>query len=104
MKLKLDNVQRSRLKVTTIISCLLLSMSFFPMYVIIKSLELGDTSSVSAWAAWSAIATTIGMLAGYYVNKETNRPSFVNQTHVNLSQNTGEELGEDYSDPESIPL
>lgn len=102
-RLKLDNVQRSRLKVTTAGITVLFVASLFPTYIIYLSVKNGSMDNSSAWAAWSSMFGTMGMLIGYYVNKETNRPSFINKTYVDTSIN-GSSIEEDFSDPESIPL
>jgi len=102
-RLKLDNVQRSRLKVTTAGITVLFVASLFPTYIIYLSVKNGSMDNSSAWAAWSSMFGTMGMLIGYYVNKETNRPSFINKTYVG-NTNNGEILEENYTDPENIPL
>lgn len=68
--------------------------------MIYKYALLGDTNPVAAWSAWGTIVTAIATLAGYYVNKDTQRPSDVINTITNVDLN----LDEDEDDPDEIPL
>lgn len=96
----LTNVQRSRLKVTVIGSIALYLLTLFPMYIILTASFSGFFELAAAWTAWGICVTSIATLIGYYVNKDTQRPSFINNTIVDI----GDALSEDESDDEDIPL
>lgn len=101
----IDNIQRSRLKVTLIVCGVLLLLSSFPMWFIHYAALRGDFHVNAAWSAWGVGITAIGTLAGYYVNKESNRPSFVNNTVSNIHIPEARVLeGEDESDPQTMPI
>lgn len=97
MKIDLTNVQRSRLKVTMSMCIVLMAFSCFPMYIIVKAANIGIFGLVAAWSAWGTSVGAIATLAGYYVNKDTQRPSNVMNTYVGHDH-------EDEDDPEDIPL
>lgn len=68
------------------------------MYVIVSASHLEVFELASAWGAWASAISGVGVLIGYYVNKDTQRPSFVNNTIIGMPNN------EDHDDPEDIPL
>jgi hypothetical protein len=96
----LNKMERSRLKLTIAFSTLLFLLTFFPMWIITMASLDSMYEVVAAWSAWAACVGAIATLVGYYVNKETTRPSFVNNTTVDLNKL----IGEDHSDPEEMPL
>ena len=93
----LSKLTRSRLKLTIVFSVVVFILSLFPSYIILLAAEIGIFETTAAWSAWGICISTIGLLIGYYVSKETNRPSMVTNTYVNTDF-------EDQSDPEEIPL
>lgn len=101
-KIELTAMARSRLKLTivgTIICTLALSL---PTYVILKATSFGMFDLTQPWIAWAGVIATLGGIIGYYVNRETARPSLL----INTGDNFGQKIlpGEDESDPENIPL
>lgn len=109
MPFNIDRLNRSRLKVTLIMCSALIVLTFFPMYIINKAASHNFFEINAAWVAWGSAITAIGTLAGYYINVESKRPSFVNQTISNFGDGVSDAVekvlpGEDESDPAEIPL
>jgi hypothetical protein len=92
-------MKRTRIKITIAIGVLITLMSILPAYVIIKATTLGKYDLASTWMSLATMVTAIATVSGYYLSRETSRPSFVNNTTVDVGG-----LLEDESDPEEIPL
>jgi hypothetical protein len=104
--MKLSLKERSRLKITLIGSIGLAAIAAFPSYVIIRSLDLGHYEAYSAWTAWGICIAAIPTLLGYYIQKETVRPSLGGNFFQNRIPKGFKKLvdEEDDTDPEQIPL
>lgn len=100
---KLNSMQRSRLKLTIVGAALMFAVLLFPIYIINKAAESAIFEVSAPWIALGTIITTIGGIIGYYVNKESYRPSLIS---TNIVTNAKEKIldGEDESDPDNIPL
>lgn len=105
---KIDNINRSRLKVTIVASVALIILAFFPMWFIYFAAVRGEFHAVAAWSSWAATITAMATLAGFYIKKDSDRPSFVNNTVSNIHVPELMERkvldGEDESDPAETPL
>ena len=101
--MKLNNMQRTRLKLTIMGAILLFIVLMFPIYIIYKASQSAIFELSAPWITFGTIVTTIGAVIGYYVNRESHRPSLMN---TNIITPTVHKLmnGEDESDPEEIPL
>ena len=99
-------MQRSRLKMTLLGTGVLL-LSLWPVLWIIKEkLDHQIFEFAVELSSYVGILSILGAVIGYYVNKETNKPSLQNNTYVNVDQTEDyrELAGEDETDPEDIPL
>lgn len=92
-------MKRTRLKITIAIGVLLTLMTVLPTYVVIKAAMIGQYDLASTWMALATMVTAIATVSGYYLSRETSRPSFINNTTVDVGA-----ILEDESDPEEIPL
>lgn len=101
-----DRLQRSRLKVTLLICGILVAFTFFPMWFIVyAATTAGEFHAAEAWASWGVAIAGIGSMAAYYVKKDSDRPSFVNNTVSNIHVPERKILdGEDKDDSDEIPL
>lgn len=98
----LNDMQRSRLKLTIVGVVVLVLGMLFPVYIINKAADRFIFDISPPWVAFGIIVTTIGGIIGYYVNKESIRPSLLT---TNIFDGVKKILpGEDESDPENIPL
>lgn len=102
-----DDIKRSRLKLTIMVNIMLVILSIFPMYIILEAAKAHYYELASVWAAWSGCIVAASTVSGYYLNKETRRPSFINNNISSLG-NVGNIIAglmdEDNTDPEEIPL
>ena len=96
----LDHIQRSRLKVTITAMVIILLFTLFPMYVILQASFESIYELAAAWGAFLGGVSAIAGIAGYYVNKDTQRPSYVHNTNIDIDN----PQYEDGTDPEYIPL
>ena len=95
-------MQRSRLKLTIVGVVVLILGLLFPIYIIDKASDRYIFDISPPWVAFGIVVTTIGGVIGYYVNRETARPSFLT---TNIFDGVKKILpGEDESDPKDIPL
>lgn len=81
--------------------------TIYPMWFISYAASFGDFHVNAAWSAWGIAVTAVGSLAAYYVKKDSDRPSFVNNTVSNINIPKGKEKilpEEDESDPVKMPL
>lgn len=101
--MKLNELQRSRLKVALIGSGVLLIILSFPVYIINEAANRYVFDVSAPWIAFGTIVTSISAILGYYLNRETARPSLLtNNTFIQPVKKILD--GEDFSDPEDIPL
>lgn len=104
-RLNINEMNRSRLRLTIVAAIALLLVLLFPTYIIYQASLVGIFELTQPWVSWLGVITTFGLIIGYYVNRETARPSgiFINSGNTNDFQ---EKVlpGEDESDPEDIPL
>jgi hypothetical protein len=104
-KIDLGQTQRSRLKVTFIFGGSAFLLCLFPMYIIYIAADVMVFDIVAPWTALAALVTAFTGIAGYYLSRETQRPSLLSNTFVGMGDVEKRILdGEDESDPESIPL
>lgn len=98
-------MQRSRLKLTIVAASVLFVMGLFPMWVILKATGFGIFDLAAPWVYLGTVATTIGLVFGYYINKESSRPSLIGGFFGSqISPIKKLMKGEDESDPEDMPL
>jgi hypothetical protein len=105
-KIDLANLQRSRLKITFIFGGAAFLLCLFPMYIIYLAAGSMVFDIVAPWTALAALVTAFTGVAGYYLKKESDRPSLLSNTFI--GDVTGgltpdpNDIGE--SDPKEIPL
>lgn len=105
--MNVENMQRSRLKVTFIFGGAAFLLCFFPMYVILMAANENTFDISAPWIALGTLATAFVGISGYYLQKETQRPSLLSTTIIrdSLNHSTDKLLpAEDESDPDNIPL
>lgn len=102
--MKLDNLNRTRLKLTIFATLLMVVALLFPMYMINEASNVREFSMGPAWGAFGGVISAIGLIIGYYVNKESARPSLLS-TGVFIDT-MGKKImdGEDESDDEIMDL
>jgi hypothetical protein len=104
-KIDFTGMARSRLKVTFIFGGFGMVGVFFTMFMIWKASEVGQYDVVAAWSSLGSIYVATLAVSGYYLSRETQRPSLLSNTFVGMADVEKRILdGEDESDPESIPL
>ncbi len=101
---KINTTERSRLKMTILGVILIFLLTCFPMYIILDASKKSIFEIAAAWTAYGIGVTTIGAIIGYYVNKESLRPSIFGGIMDFASPVYKELPGEDESDPDEIPL
>ena len=106
--MKVTEMQRSRLKLT-IAGMICIGLIFsVPIIVIFRAAEIGVFEVNAPWIFFGTAVTAFGGIVGYYVNRETHRPSLMNTTifgdYAASREPDGLMHGEDESDPENIPL
>jgi len=103
----LSDLKRSRLKLTIVIIIALIGLLYVPIDVIYAAIEKDKFDLINPWAAFIAIITTLGMVGGYYINKETERSSLLSNVFNFPSEEMTEKKvldGEDESDPHEMPI
>lgn len=98
----LNNLQRSRLKLTLVAAAFLMVLAVFPMWIIYLAAGSGIFQLAAPWIYLGTIVTTIGLVFGYYINKESSRPSLFSTVFNSPVKRILK--GEDETDPEDIPL
>jgi hypothetical protein len=105
-KIQWNNLQRTRLKVTFIFGGLSFLLCLFPMYIILTAAQHDVFEITAAWVALGTLVTAFTGVAGFYLQKETQRPSLLSNTFIGDFKDDMKpdpnDIGE--SDPESIPL
>lgn len=105
-KIQWTEVQRSRLKITFIFGGAAFLLCLFPMYIIYQA-SLHDVFEITAaWVALGTLVTAFTGVAGFYLQKETQRPSLLSNTFIgsvgDALKPDANDVGE--TDPEFIPL
>jgi len=108
-KIDLENIRRSRLKVTFIFGGAGFMLCFFPMYIINLAAEQSIFDITAPWVALSGLVTAVMGVSGYYLKKESDRPSLSINNATNfvpsaLKDPTDRVLPDEAEDPEDIPL
>lgn len=102
--IKLTEMQRSRLKMT-IAGMVVLSLLFsVPIIVIFRAANQNIFEINAPWIFLGTAVTAFGGIIGYYVNRETARPSLLTNTTIIQDALTPDKNDEGFTDPESIPL
>lgn len=105
--MKLNDMQRSRLKMTFFGTGVLLGIALFCMYIILEAAKVNQYDIVAPWTALGICATSIAGVISYYTNRETVRPSLLtNTTIVGAIADEAKKIlpGEDETDPEEMPF
>lgn len=102
-------LQRSRLRLAIYGSIGLVIIALFPLVMIVWAGRTGDFHVSYPWIFFGTIIGEIGLILGYYIKKESDRPSFVNNTVSNIGFPADAKEKkimdvEDESDPETMPL
>ena len=99
--------QRTRLKLTIFLVIALIMLMYVPIDIIYKAAEYEKFDLINPWASFIAIISTIGLVSGYYINKETQRSSLIDQTYnFNRTSDVKKKVlaGEDETDPGMMPI
>lgn len=64
-----------RLKITILCIVVIGLMTTLPAWVIIRATEDGFYDLVAVWSFYGICVSTIGAIAGYFLSRETSRPS-----------------------------
>jgi hypothetical protein len=105
-KIEFSKMERSRLKITFIFGGAAFLLCLFPMYIIYVASGHNVFDITAPWIALGTLVTAFTGVAGYYVSRETHRPSLLSNTFI--GDVTGgltpdpNDIGE--TDPENIPL
>lgn len=91
----LNEWSRTRLRLTVVSMIFIGIVAVFCAYVLWT-----DNLNQGAWTCMGGALVAWTTAVGLYVNHETRRPSFQNNTIVNMPT----EIPDDKSDPEDIPL
>jgi len=87
---------------------LLVLASLFPMNVIYKAADKDQFDMTAAWTAWGSVVSSLVLIIGNYVIKESNKPSLIGfgGMGINIPKPKYKELKnhEDESDPEDMPF
>ena len=99
-----DKLERSRLKLTIAGMVVIALVWVIPIIVIIRAANQSIYDINAPWVFFGTAITAFGGIIGYYVNKESQRPSLLTTyTNFNAAKEPDEEIiGE--SDPADIPL
>lgn len=105
----MNNLKRTRLKLTVVIVIALIGLLYVPIDVIYAAVEKEKFDLINPWAAFIAVISTIGLVGGYYINKETERSSLLSNVFNFSSEKEleGKKImkGEDESDPQNdLPI
>ena len=100
--MKLNDMQRSRLKLTIAGMVSILVVMLFPIIIISKAAKINVFDINAPWVFLTSCVTVFSGIIGYYVAKESLRPSLL--TNIISSPVKKILKGEDESDPEIIPL
>lgn len=107
-KIDFARMERSRLKVTFIFGGAGFLLCFFPMYIIYLAAEESVFDISAPWIALSGLVTAVMGVSGYYLSRETARPSLAinNSTYLpsQLTDVTDKVLPNESEDPEDMPL
>lgn len=99
---ELNDLQRSRLKLTIAGMAVIVLVLLVPIFIIFKASSINLYEINAPWIFLGTSITAFATLAGYYINKESIRPSLLT---TNIFDGVKKILpGEDESDPENIPL
>ena len=102
MGIKLTDMQRSRLKLTIAgMACIFLSFSV-PIVIIFRAANIGVFEVNAPWIFLGTAVTAFGGIIGYYVNKESSRPSLMTNFYNPPVKKILD--GEDESDDEFMPI
>lgn len=101
----MNDLKRSRLKLTIFLVITLILLLYVPIDIIYIGVEKEKFDLVNPWAAFIAIISTIGLVTGYYINKETERSSLLTNI-INMPEDQEKKVlpGEDNSDPDEMPF
>lgn len=93
-------MERTRLKLTILLLVAGLSLEAFGIFMVLWNTYLGfSEANTDVWIFLGSGFAAMVTAGGFYISKETARPSFINETHVNLSQ----EPEDSESDDEEMP-
>jgi len=100
--MKLNGMQRTRLKLTIAGMIVIVAVLIVPIVIIFRAAEISLYEVNAPWIFLGTAVTAFATLAGYYINKESHRPSLMTQVFNPPVKRIMD--GEDESDDEDMPI
>ena len=82
-----------RLKIALVDMFIVTLLTIVPVWVIIHATKESYYDEIGAWGGYAICVSTIGLIVQQYLHRETDRPSFQNNTYVQIDKDDkGEEV------------